>query len=327
MEGTGRGQAGLSEVLARQVLDESDKLGLAELRIRARNMLTTSALAHGDQKGALRWAREGLDLAEQFGDPSALCSACLAVGDVLLRMGREQEARQPLEKAADLGRQVSQPRTTVKALLQMSEIDKGARRFRKALARIEEARSLAERIESHSLLGRCDLTRGEVLRYMGEYASACKAYRSAVHRMEAIGEAGAHAARIGLGLCLVLGGEFESGHFETRAGLDTAVEKGFAGSELFAHCALTVWAAFQPDPETYKATLLGTLERMRELDYVEPDYAEVLESGAVVALQRGLPSRAQRMRDAAADIWLMMEREDRAAPLRMLIAPPPRGMT
>ena len=94
--------------------------------------------------------------------------------------------------------------------------------------------------------------------------------------------------------------------------------------EVYARCALSVWAALQPDAALYQLVLTSTLKRVQQLDYVEPDFPEVLELGATAALAQGRPSRAQRLRDAAAVLWDHLGWTERSDSLRDLIAPPRR---
>jgi tetratricopeptide (TPR) repeat protein len=179
-------------------------------------------------------------------------------------------------------------------------------------------------MQSGSAFASCDLAEAGILRAARRYDEALDAYTRAERRLDAIGEVGAHGARIGIALVGALRGELDVAKGALDVELEYATAHGHSSLELHARCALSVWAALQPDPRVYQSVLTTALERIDALDYAEPDYAEVFEVGSNALLNAGRPSRAQRMRDAAAEVWDRLGRVERSAPLRNLIAPPRR---
>lgn len=316
-----RGDRERAGALALELLEGAERSGLLHYRVSARNQLLLTALASGDQGEALGWAEEAAALSEGSDDPVLKASTALGHGDILLRLGRFEEALAPLKRAAALG---GGAHTAISAWLRLAEVDKIHGRFDQALRRIQSAAELAEAQDSASARAHCDLAQAESLRYANRLRESEEAYARATGRMEALGEVGAHAARIGWGLVQVLQGDLESGHARISTGLEHAKTHGFPGSEAYALCALCVWAAQQPQPETFRDVLVGAQARIANLDYIEPDFAEVLEAGARRMMSLARPSRAQRLRDAAAILWRRLGRPERAEPLQDLIAPPPR---
>ncbi|TNE86437.1 MAG: hypothetical protein EP330_22110 [Deltaproteobacteria bacterium] len=314
-----RGERERAGGMALELLESAEALGELRFRVEARSLLRITALASGDQSEALSWAEDAAELAEESGEEALVARTALGLGDILLRLGRTQEAERPLLRASI----ATSPHTAVLATLHLAELARSKGEYDDALQRVAEARDLAEAEESASARATSDLTEAEIKRYQGDLPGAEIAYARATRRMDALGEVGAHAARIGWGLARLLQGDLD-GLIEVDEGLDHARTHGFPGSEAYALCARAVWAAQQPDAAVFKQELLGAVERIHELDYIEPDFAEVLESGARRMMDLGRPSRAQRLRDAAADLWKSLGKEERAEKAEDLIAPPPR---
>lgn len=315
-----RGQREDAGEMAIDLLEQAERLGETRYRIEARILLQLTTLADGDLGTSLQWALEAYAIAKESGTDAEIARTALGYGDVLMRLGRDEEAAAPLELAGELA---DTSRTAILAALSLAEIAKLSGDFDTALARVARAREIAESEESASARGTCDLTEAEVRRYLRDLAGAEEAYGRATLRMEALGEVGGHVARIGWGIAQILQGKLE-GVAHVDQGLAHARQHGFPASEAYGLCARAIWAAQQPEAEVFKTELLDGLERIDELGYFEPDFPEVLEAGARRMLELERPSRAQRLRDAAASMWVKLGREDRASQVQDLLAPPPR---
>ncbi|MCO4746715.1 MAG: protein kinase [Proteobacteria bacterium] len=319
-----RGRLEDAQRFAHRVLERAEEQQLIAYQVSSRSLLLASSLAAGDRTAAREWAEQAKVLADASEDQGLQATTALGLGDVLLRSGRFAAAVRPLRRAVDLGRASGRPQTALVALLHLADAEKVDRRFDRALERVGRARDLAEQMQSGSALASCDLAEADILRAARRYDEALEAYSQAERRLDAIGEVGAQGARIGIALVSALRGDLDGAKQLLDACLEHATQHGHSSSELYARCALSVWAALQPDPRVYQSILTAALARIEGLDYAEPAYAEVFEVGANAILNAGRPSRAQRMRDAAAEVWERLGRAERSAPLRNLIAPPRR---
>ena len=85
---------------------------------------------------------EAIDLAATSGNLTAEATALASLGNILIHLGRGEEARAPLARAISISRQLDEPETLAEALTYLGALEGWSGRYPAANRLLEEARSL-----------------------------------------------------------------------------------------------------------------------------------------------------------------------------------------
>ena len=158
-----------------------------QLTMNALTFLAEITRKQGDLEAAERYAHQEVQLAEKTGAKPMLSPGLRVLGMILSDRGRQQEAREQVERSVSVARTLDSPDVLGQALVALGTVLLDDREYARALAAADEARALGDSLNARSRASAAHVA-GLAQAGLGRPQEARRAFENAIADIEALRE-------------------------------------------------------------------------------------------------------------------------------------------